>query len=80
MGRHTVIVKNDLPSNFGKLEVHCASKDDDLGHRFLSSGEVFSWNFRVNIFETTLYFCHFWSGVKTKAFVVSNAIWDGGFL
>ncbi|KAL8048449.1 hypothetical protein ABFX02_07G066800 [Erythranthe guttata] len=76
MGRHTVNVKNELPNDFGQLEVHCASKDDDLGHHFLSSSEAFSWSFRANFWETTLYFCHFWSGVKTKAFVVFNAGWD----
>lgn len=52
-----------------ELRLRCQSADDDLGNRTLSTGAEFKWNFRLNFFETTLFFCHFYWGSKDKSFV-----------
>ncbi|KAI8560835.1 hypothetical protein RHMOL_Rhmol04G0286500 [Rhododendron molle] len=35
----------------------------------LPTGAEFKWKFRINFFETTLFFCHFYWGSKDKSFV-----------
>ncbi|EYU32665.1 hypothetical protein MIMGU_mgv1a019903mg, partial [Erythranthe guttata] len=71
--KHHIHVYNGLPTQFLPLLLHCASRDDDFGTHQLSSGQNFSWNFKSNAFETTLYFCRFSCGPKTASFVVFNA-------
>lgn len=73
MGRHKINVYNELGQ---VIRVHCASKNDDMGIHVLSSNQVFSWKFRVNFWETTLFFCRFWWGNKTRSFDVFKAAWD----
>lgn len=71
-------IKNGL-SNGQALFVHCKSKDSDLGEQTLSTGAEFKWNFKVNIWDTTLFWCYlrkpnghemtfdaFWVEKKTK--------------
>ncbi|XP_022152906.1 S-protein homolog 1-like [Momordica charantia] len=50
-------IKNAL-KNGQRLFVHCKSKDDDLGARTLKSGTEFKWDFKVNIWDTTLFWCY----------------------
>ncbi|KAK9122937.1 hypothetical protein Sjap_012539 [Stephania japonica] len=40
-----------------KLNVHCMSRDDDLGYRVVADGDEFGWNFNVNAIGTTLFYC-----------------------
>ena len=40
------------------LFLRCKSKDDDLGDHILQVGQSFSWEFRVNFFATTLFWCN----------------------
>ncbi|KAF5731439.1 hypothetical protein HS088_TW18G00116 [Tripterygium wilfordii] len=42
------------------LQIHCQSKDDDLGDQELVPGQVYGWGFRINFLATTLYYCTFW--------------------
>ncbi|XP_022143641.1 S-protein homolog 1-like [Momordica charantia] len=40
------------------LFIHCKSKDDDLGIHNLAVGAKFGWNFRDNLWGTTLFWCY----------------------
>ncbi|KAL0460838.1 UNVERIFIED_CONTAM: S-protein24 [Sesamum latifolium] len=39
------------------MNVHCQSREDDLGHHILEVEETTEWSFNVNIWETTLFYC-----------------------
>ena len=41
------------------LNVHCKSKDDDLGARVLEKKANFDWSFKMNFWRTTLFWCNF---------------------
>jgi hypothetical protein len=59
--RHVTIV-NYLDGNLD-LTIHCKSRDNDLGVHVLRRGDSFSWAFKDNIINTTLFYCSFqWSG------------------
>lgn len=49
-------VLNEL-SNDQMLFVHCKSRDDNLGQHNVSVGNEFNWSFRVNFWNTTLFWC-----------------------
>ncbi|MCL7046777.1 hypothetical protein MKW94_020701 [Papaver nudicaule] len=50
-----------------ELHIHCKSKDTDFGDHTLINGAKFSWNFKINIFVTTLYWCNMsWTNVDGK--------------
>ncbi|XP_043720883.1 S-protein homolog 29-like [Telopea speciosissima] len=42
------------------LDIHCKSKNDDLGEHKLYSGQEYTWSFNENIFGGTLYWCNFY--------------------
>ncbi|GAV89135.1 Self-incomp_S1 domain-containing protein, partial [Cephalotus follicularis] len=44
------------------VTIHCKSRDDDLGWHVISKGNFVKWWFRLNFWETTLYFC----GITTQ--------------
>lgn len=67
--KYHIIVINGL-NNTNPLLVHCASGDDDLGWHTLKHADEVKWDFRTNIFDTTLFFCHFWWGENDRAFEV----------
>ncbi|XP_022143829.1 S-protein homolog 74-like [Momordica charantia] len=54
--RWNIHVVNGL-GNGRLLFVHCKSRDDDLGEQNLYDGAEFSWTFRVNVIDTTLFWC-----------------------
>ncbi|XP_058724421.1 S-protein homolog 29-like [Vicia villosa] len=57
-----VNIVNSLEGNLD-LNLHCKSKDDDLGDHLLHHGERFSFSFRPKWFAKTLFFCSFvWNG------------------
>ncbi|KAM7466301.1 hypothetical protein LguiB_013863 [Lonicera macranthoides] len=68
-----VHIVNGLPVNTWWLVFRCQSKDDDLGYQKLLVGQEYYWKFRVNLFGTTLFFCHFYWGDKDKVFDVFKA-------
>lgn len=51
-----VYVYNNLGNEIA-LNLHCKSKDDDLGLHLLKNGEFFVWKFGVNIISTTRFTC-----------------------
>lgn len=53
----TVQVVNNMKSG-QPLFLHCKSKDDDLGVHKLRAGQQFSWKFRENIVQSTLFWCY----------------------
>lgn len=56
--RWYVHVVNGL-SNNATLFVHCKSLDDDLGNQYLTHlGDDFQWNFKMNFWGTTLFWCY----------------------
>ncbi|KAA8544363.1 hypothetical protein F0562_022369 [Nyssa sinensis] len=40
------------------LNIHCRSKNDDLGHHTLEDSNETTWSFSVNFWETTLFYCN----------------------
>ncbi|EYU39676.1 hypothetical protein ABFS82_06G182900 [Erythranthe guttata] len=73
-------VVNRLPLySIEPLQLHCASKNKDLGNHTLDVFEDLSWSFCDNIFGNTLFFCHLkWNsnrGPKHKAFDVFTSKW-----
>lgn len=54
-GVHIQIINElDPPTS---LDLHCKSKDDDLGPTVLSPHGSYSFKFMPNFFKTTLFFC-----------------------
>ncbi|KAL3518657.1 hypothetical protein ACH5RR_021246 [Cinchona calisaya] len=41
----------------GRINVHCQSKDDDLGFHVVEYGDEYSWSFGANIWGSTLFYC-----------------------
>ena len=58
---------NDLGTG-ENINVHCKSKDDDLGAHLLTPGQYFEFRFRPNFWGTTLFFCRFWWGNESHWF------------
>lgn len=51
-----VIVYNFLDESLN-FTIHCKSKDDDLGPHVIGPYGHYSWEFKVNVWGTTLFFC-----------------------
>lgn len=68
--KYTVRIDNEIPRD--SIRAHCKSKDDDLGMKSLASKQHFQWSFCQNIWQTTLYFCHFYWQSKQQVFNVFN--------
>ncbi|XP_062104481.1 S-protein homolog 5-like [Humulus lupulus] len=56
-GPEEVVILNNL-GDFD-LSVHCKSKDDDLGVHILRLNDTYSFRFKRNFWDTTLFFCGF---------------------
>ena len=54
----TVKITNTLEGK-ENLNVHCKSKNDDIGHHLLYYNQSFQWSFGPNFFWRTLFFCSF---------------------
>ena len=69
-----VYIVSHLPPNSPPLNVHCISKDDDLGYHDLTPNVEYRFAFCVRPFST-MFSCHFkWNG-KDKGFHVFDANW-----
>lgn len=55
------------------LWFRCQDKHTDFGKRSLNTNGEFSWNFTINFFQTTLYFCHFYWQSKQAIFDVFSS-------
>ena len=59
------------------LNVHCKSKDDDLGEHVLRVGDNYNWSFKENFWITTLFWCRFSSKYgQVSGDVFWTAKWD----
>ncbi|XP_010433701.1 PREDICTED: uncharacterized protein LOC104717772 [Camelina sativa] len=66
--RHvSVDIINDIVPNV-QLALHCKSKDKDLGSQSLVPHQYWGFREAINIWETTLFFCHFQWGSQSKWF------------
>jgi len=81
----TVEITNTLEGK-ENLNVHCKSKNDDIGHHLLNYNQSFQWSFDTHFLWSTLFFCSFQWGngdllyfdvyTQTKdSFVCSDCHW-----
>ena len=54
------------------LFIRCKSKDDDLGAQNLGVKQQFSWSFKENLWQTTLYWCYMHNAKSHASF---NVYW-----
>nr|XP_048321731.1 S-protein homolog 21-like [Ziziphus jujuba var. spinosa] len=52
-GATTVHILNSMPKNSGQVDIHCKSKNNDLGSRVLEEGKDYNWP----VEENAVYFC-----------------------
>lgn len=72
--KYWVHVVNNLPPDSPPLHIHCASKNDELGHLTLTTNQDFSFEFCEGVFGT-LFFCNMqWNG-KDNDFDVFDSTW-----
>lgn len=87
----TVQISNDMQSK-QTLFLHCKSKDNDLGQQNLGFEQTFSWKFRENLWQTTLYWCYmhkkeqnhialevFWPESESKSWLSHRCEGEGCF-
>lgn len=67
----TVMIINDL-ENGHNLQVHCKSKNNDLGAKVIQPNMQYTFKFQPNVFSrNTLFFCSFiWAGENFKYFEI----------
>ncbi|KAF8394776.1 hypothetical protein HHK36_020991 [Tetracentron sinense] len=59
-----VSIKNRLGEG-RSMNVHCQSKDNDLGEQTVADGSEFGWDFSTNVWGTTLFYCEIgWENVQ----------------
>ncbi|XP_058219871.1 S-protein homolog 2-like [Rhododendron vialii] len=66
----TVHIVSGVPNTPTILRFRCQSGDDDLGMHELQLFQEYSWEFGLNVFGRTLFFCHFYWGAKDRSFTV----------
>ncbi|ONI27005.1 hypothetical protein PRUPE_1G062300 [Prunus persica] len=54
-----VQITNNLDPNTTDLTIHCKSADDDLGVHVLHHQEFYRWDFKINLFGGTQFWCSF---------------------
>ncbi|GER25021.1 plant self-incompatibility protein S1 family [Striga asiatica] len=59
--------------NHPSLSFRCQSKDNDLGYKTLNFRQYYHWEFQVNFWGSTLFFCHFYWNGKQQVFDAFNA-------
>ncbi|KAI3858795.1 hypothetical protein MKX03_021413 [Papaver bracteatum] len=52
-------IKNDIARGV-ELNAWCKSKNTDFGHHIIAYADEFVWNFKINFWNTTLYWCKMW--------------------
>ncbi|EFH53256.1 hypothetical protein ARALYDRAFT_484466, partial [Arabidopsis lyrata subsp. lyrata] len=64
-----ITVKNEFsPKSRLVLKVHCKSKNDDIGIKYLEIGEIMSFSFKTNFWGTTEFWCDIYKGPDYKRF------------
>lgn len=67
-----VYIHDALPDHSSSLTLRCQSKDNDLGYKVINVNEEYSFYFSLQIFDRTLFFCHFYWNNKDLRFDVFN--------
>ncbi|GAV64194.1 Self-incomp_S1 domain-containing protein, partial [Cephalotus follicularis] len=73
LARVRVQITNQMASN---VTIHCKSKNDDLGIHVISSGQSYGWGFKVNFWQTTLFFCGFTTEKGRGVYDIYKALRD----
>ncbi|OAY40726.1 self-incompatibility protein S1 [Manihot esculenta] len=69
LGKVNVVITNKL-GNGRTMNIHCRSRDDDLGHHSVADGSKIFWKFSVNFWGTTLFYCNVkWDDSKWHGFI-----------
>ncbi|PIA30175.1 hypothetical protein AQUCO_05700106v1 [Aquilegia coerulea] len=69
-----VYIWNDLMPNVS-LTIHCKSKNDDLGQHIIHYKKNWNWNFQLNLWFTTLFWCNAeWVNPATKKVVSASFV------
>ncbi|KAH7834384.1 hypothetical protein Vadar_015460 [Vaccinium darrowii] len=76
IGHVVVHIYSRVPNQPSTLKIHCQSKDTDFGEHFLKTDDQFYWRFVPHLTGTTLFFCQFNWGSKSKTFDVYNSTID----
>lgn len=71
-----VRITNTLSNN--TLDLHCKSKDNDLGPHQLNKFQYVEWRFFPNLFGRTLFWCNFQDGFRKQGIDVYNEKKYGG--
>ncbi|KAM6595787.1 hypothetical protein CsatA_006311 [Cannabis sativa] len=76
--RVKVQVVNRMDDKSSIIDLHCQSKDDDLGSVVLKVGNETEWSFSVNFLGTTLFYCDVkWSNSSSRySFDAYDAVRD----
>ncbi|KAK8618319.1 hypothetical protein V6N13_132314 [Hibiscus sabdariffa] len=67
-------IRNDLPllnspPDQPNLFLHCRSKNRDIGEKPMLKGQDYTWDTKINLLHTTLFFCNArWVGRKRMSF------------
>lgn len=69
-GKMSVRIVNQLPDT---LSLHCKSADNDLGQQYIAPGQQYFFDFELNFWGTTDFWCFFNWGAKWGHFDV----WTG---
>lgn len=71
-----VHIMNKLPQNSAPLELHCASKNDDIGNHTLGIDQEIQWGFCESFFANTLFYCDAQWGSKKSHFNAFKSSWN----
>ena len=75
LAKYAVYVVNNLPTNSPPLQIHCFSKDDDMGYHNLTQNAGYRFAFCEKPLST-MFACSFhWNG-NNKGFHVYDARWQ----
>lgn len=66
-GFDSVKIRNELPRT---LTVHCRSRDDDRGIHYVPAAQEYYFQFKLNFWQTTEYWCRFVDGQRWNSFGV----------
>ncbi|KAK9671942.1 hypothetical protein RND81_12G065500 [Saponaria officinalis] len=69
--KYYVYIDNKITTYKNTVGIRCQSGDEDIGFKYLKDNDdKYNFNFRLNFWGTTLYFCHFYWGRSDFSYVV----------
>ncbi|GMI64493.1 hypothetical protein like AT3G24060 [Hibiscus trionum] len=69
-------VPTDLPPGIPPLLVHCKSGDRDIGEKKMFPHDDYTWDTKINLIRTTLFFCNIWWEGRQRYIEAFNALRD----